>query len=166
MPLFPAAVPRCRLSDQACAANFRLRILYPRSFLSFSYCSSARGVKGSSVRLSLPLSAPSPPSIGFLIPPAAASHRTFCSSAIMASKIDGTAIAKSIREGLKADIEKTQAANPRFKPNLVIFQGKHDSKSSNGEKITTRETNINSAIQSATGRTPVSSFYEQCLALC
>lgn len=42
----------------------------------------------------------------------------------MASKIDGTAIAKSIREGLKAEIEKTQVANPRFKPNLVIFQGK------------------------------------------
>jgi methylenetetrahydrofolate dehydrogenase (NADP+)/methenyltetrahydrofolate cyclohydrolase/formyltetrahydrofolate synthetase len=42
----------------------------------------------------------------------------------MASKIDGTAIAKSIREGLKAEIEKTQVTNPRFKPNLVIFQGK------------------------------------------
>lgn len=42
----------------------------------------------------------------------------------MASKIDGTAIAKSIREGLKAEIEKTQESNPRFKPNLVIFQGK------------------------------------------
>jgi methylenetetrahydrofolate dehydrogenase (NADP+)/methenyltetrahydrofolate cyclohydrolase/formyltetrahydrofolate synthetase len=42
----------------------------------------------------------------------------------MASKIDGTAIAKSIREGLKAEIEQTQQTNPRFKPNLVIFQGK------------------------------------------
>ena len=42
----------------------------------------------------------------------------------MASKIDGTAIAKGIREGLKTEIEKTQLTNPRFKPNLVIFQGK------------------------------------------
>jgi methylenetetrahydrofolate dehydrogenase (NADP+)/methenyltetrahydrofolate cyclohydrolase/formyltetrahydrofolate synthetase len=42
----------------------------------------------------------------------------------MASKIDGTAIAKSIRAGLKAEIEATQETNPRFKPNLVIFQGK------------------------------------------
>lgn len=60
---------------------------------------------------------------GFLIPLPAASNRTFCSSAIMASKIDGTAIAKSIREGLKAEIEQIQVTNPRFKPNLVIFQG-------------------------------------------
>lgn len=42
----------------------------------------------------------------------------------MASKIDGTAIAKSIREGLKAEIEKNHETNPRFKPSLVIFQGK------------------------------------------
>lgn len=42
----------------------------------------------------------------------------------MASKIDGTAIAKSIREGLKTEIETIQVTNPRFKPNLVIFQGK------------------------------------------
>jgi 5,10-methylene-tetrahydrofolate dehydrogenase/methenyl tetrahydrofolate cyclohydrolase len=42
----------------------------------------------------------------------------------MASRIDGTAIAKSIRAGLKAEIEQTQQTNPRYKPNLVIFQGK------------------------------------------
>lgn len=40
-----------------------------------------------------------------------------------ATKIDGTAIAKGIREGLKAEIEKAQLTNPRFKPSLVIFQG-------------------------------------------
>jgi methylenetetrahydrofolate dehydrogenase (NADP+)/methenyltetrahydrofolate cyclohydrolase/formyltetrahydrofolate synthetase len=39
-----------------------------------------------------------------------------------ATKIDGTAIAKSIREGLKAEIAKIQESNPRFKPSLVIFQ--------------------------------------------
>jgi len=40
-----------------------------------------------------------------------------------ATKIDGTAIAKSIRDGLKTEIEQIQQANPRFKPSLVIFQG-------------------------------------------
>ena len=40
-----------------------------------------------------------------------------------ATKIDGTAIAKSIREGLKDEIVKIQQSNPRFRPCLVIFQG-------------------------------------------
>ncbi|ODM14689.1 C-1-tetrahydrofolate synthase, cytoplasmic [Aspergillus cristatus] len=46
-----------------------------------------------------------------------------------ATKIDGTAIAKSIRDGLKTEIEQIQQANPRFKPSLVIFQvgGRSDS---------------------------------------
>lgn len=44
----------------------------------------------------------------------------------MAAKIDGTAIAKSIRQGLKTEIEQVQVTNPRFKPNLVIFQGTQD----------------------------------------
>lgn len=39
------------------------------------------------------------------------------------SKIDGTAIAKDIREKLKSEIAEFQTKNPRFKPNLVIYQG-------------------------------------------
>ncbi|RJE19262.1 C-1-tetrahydrofolate synthase [Aspergillus sclerotialis] len=39
-----------------------------------------------------------------------------------ATKIDGTAIAKSIREGLKDEIVQIQQSNPRFRPCLVIFQ--------------------------------------------
>lgn len=39
-------------------------------------------------------------------------------------KIDGTAIAKNIRERLNAEIQKAQESNPRFRPSLVIFQGK------------------------------------------
>ena len=39
-----------------------------------------------------------------------------------ATKIDGTAIAKSIRERIAKDIQATQAQNPRFKPSLVIIQ--------------------------------------------
>ncbi|KMU80212.1 bifunctional protein folD [Coccidioides immitis RMSCC 3703] len=38
------------------------------------------------------------------------------------TKIDGTAIAKGIRERLNAEIRKTQESNPRFNPSLVIFQ--------------------------------------------
>lgn len=40
-----------------------------------------------------------------------------------ATKIDGTAIAKSIRDGLKNEILRIQQSNPRFKPGLVIIQG-------------------------------------------
>lgn len=39
-----------------------------------------------------------------------------------AEKIDGTAIAKSIRDKINVDIEKTQEINPRFKPSLTIIQ--------------------------------------------
>ena len=40
-----------------------------------------------------------------------------------ALKIDGTAIAKRIREGLHAEILETQKANPKYKPSLKIIQG-------------------------------------------
>ena len=43
-----------------------------------------------------------------------------------ATKIDGTAIAKDIRDRLKREIQGQQQTNPRFKPSLVIFQGKMD----------------------------------------
>ena len=39
-----------------------------------------------------------------------------------AANIDGTAIAKSIRERINADIKKTQETNPRYKPSLKIIQ--------------------------------------------
>jgi methylenetetrahydrofolate dehydrogenase (NADP+)/methenyltetrahydrofolate cyclohydrolase/formyltetrahydrofolate synthetase len=40
-----------------------------------------------------------------------------------ASKIDGTAIARSIRERLGAQIHKRQQTNPRYRPSLKIVQG-------------------------------------------
>ena len=40
-----------------------------------------------------------------------------------ATKIDGTAIAKSIRERIAGEIKEAQQANPRYKPSLVIVQG-------------------------------------------
>jgi hypothetical protein len=42
---------------------------------------------------------------------------------MVAQKIDGTAIAKSIRERLHQEIEAKQKANPRYKPCLKIIQG-------------------------------------------
>ena len=39
-----------------------------------------------------------------------------------AEKIDGTAIAKSIREKINADIKEIQKTNPRYKPSLTIVQ--------------------------------------------
>lgn len=39
-----------------------------------------------------------------------------------ATKIDGIAIAKSIREKIRADIAKTQKINPRYRPSLTIIQ--------------------------------------------
>lgn len=39
-----------------------------------------------------------------------------------AEKIDGTAIAKSIREKINAEIKKIQETNPRYKPSLTIVQ--------------------------------------------
>ena len=45
-------------------------------------------------------------------------------SVMTATKIDGTAIAKKIRESLHAEIEQTQKTNPRYKPSLKIIQGR------------------------------------------
>jgi methylenetetrahydrofolate dehydrogenase (NADP+)/methenyltetrahydrofolate cyclohydrolase/formyltetrahydrofolate synthetase len=44
-----------------------------------------------------------------------------------AQKIDGTAIAKSIREKLGAKIKERQEKNPRYKPSLKIIQGESHS---------------------------------------
>lgn len=43
-------------------------------------------------------------------------------SSMAAEKIDGTAIAKNIREQINAEIKKTQETNPRYKPSLIIVQ--------------------------------------------
>ena len=54
----------------------------------------------------------------------ALSRRQFSSSAptMTATKIDGNAIAKSIREKINADIKEIQKTNPRYKPSLTIIQ--------------------------------------------
>jgi 16S rRNA U1498 N3-methylase RsmE len=42
---------------------------------------------------------------------------------MVAQKLDGTAVAKSVREKLNAQIKEKQEKNPRYKPSLVIIQG-------------------------------------------
>ncbi len=42
---------------------------------------------------------------------------------MVATKLDGTALAKKIRESLRADIAEKQKTNPRFQPCLKIIQG-------------------------------------------
>lgn len=51
-------------------------------------------------------------------------RRQFSSSAptMTATKIDGNAIAKGIREKINADIKEIQKTNPRYKPSLTIVQ--------------------------------------------
>lgn len=49
------------------------------------------------------------------------SHTT---ATMTASKIDGTTIAKKIRERLGAEIQETQKLNPRYRPCLKIIQGR------------------------------------------
>jgi len=46
---------------------------------------------------------------------------------MVAQKIDGTAIAKSIRERLNGEIKQKQEKNPRYKPSLIIIQGVYNS---------------------------------------
>jgi len=61
------------------------------------------------------------PRPSFLFP--IASTRAFSHTAMVAQKIDGTAIAKSIRERLNSNIQQKQEKNPRYKPSLIIIQG-------------------------------------------
>ena len=51
--------------------------------------------------------------------------RAFSSSAAVmaATKIDGTAIARKVRERLHAEIAEKKSINPRFQPSLKIIQG-------------------------------------------
>lgn len=50
-------------------------------------------------------------------------RRFSTASTMVATKLDGTAIARSIRQRLAAEIAQKQTLNPRFKPSLKILQG-------------------------------------------
>jgi hypothetical protein len=61
----------------------------------------------------------------FFLPSKHTDTRQFSStsSAMTATKIDGTAIAKKIRERIHNEVENTRKSNPRYKPSLKIIQG-------------------------------------------
>ena len=75
------------------------------------------------------LSSSSPTAVGHAIrfspKPLFLERRAFSTSSptMAATKIDGTAIAKKIRETLHAEIAEKQQANPRYQPSLKIVQG-------------------------------------------
>lgn len=51
---------------------------------------------------------------------------SYTARTMTATKIDGTAIAKSIRERIAGEIQQKQSSNPRYKPSLTIVQGVYD----------------------------------------
>jgi len=63
---------------------------------------------------------------------AAAAPAEPAAAAMAAAKIDGTAIARKVREQLRAEIAEKKGINPRFQPCLKIIQGalhpRHDSR--------------------------------------
>lgn len=144
MPLLPArlaALPRrgkpCLLRSYHRPRDCHNLLRFPSSFSSSSSssfsssspspCSSllkfqriavaACGVRAHRCRAPLFFRTRPPPLQDFI------NRASYSTRSAMATKIDGTAIAKDIRAGLKAEIEQIQQANPRFKPSLVIFQG-------------------------------------------
>lgn len=100
-----------------------LSSLRPSSSLLSLYSSSTAAAAAARTTATTSLSSLHGPSRGVRSAPRPA-YRAFYSNSTntMASKIDGTAIAKSIRAGLKTEIEQIQQSNPRFKPSLVIYQ--------------------------------------------
>ncbi|KAL9118734.1 MAG: hypothetical protein Q9187_004717 [Circinaria calcarea] len=104
-----------------------LNIVHPRRTLAFRFCSSfvsnaqqrqgieTVGANVSTVRL-----------LSVTVGPASVQSRQRQYSTrganMTATKIDGNAIAKAIREKIHAEIKKTQTSNPRYKPSLTIVQ--------------------------------------------
>jgi methylenetetrahydrofolate dehydrogenase (NADP+)/methenyltetrahydrofolate cyclohydrolase/formyltetrahydrofolate synthetase len=121
MPCHPArsaTLPRCAVNSKIFSCHLRSQLYSSYIFPSVTsplLGTSRRHFAGRVVEFSCPRTFPRP----------SLSRRSFSSTSTVmgATKIDGTAIAKSIREGLKAEIAKIQESNPRFKPSLVIFQG-------------------------------------------
>lgn len=68
-----------------------------------------------------------PTATEFSASPSSVPRRRFSRSypAMVAQKLDGNAIAKTIREKLATEIAEKQKANPRYKPCLKIIQGMH-----------------------------------------
>lgn len=120
--------PRLGLRSSASASLLgRRRTL---TATSFHTCSNSNSSSLSSLSLSPSTShVLSPPgSRGLLLPrngscPSACASFSTSSRNMVASKIDGTAIAKKIRDGLRTEIDDKRKSNPRYQPSLKIIQG-------------------------------------------
>mgnify|MGYP007098514791 CR=1 FL=1 len=124
-PACSATLPRCAVNAKhsyTLSPSQRFYPLLPPSFRRQFF--SARGVT-SRIR-STPLSArPGVLACDWLGCAPSCHYRPFSGTrtAMAATNINGTQIAKNIRAGLKEEIQKIQESNPRFKPSLVIYQG-------------------------------------------
>jgi len=107
-------------TNHSTAPRWMPRCQRPSAFLRRSYSPSSRSRSIFTTALLHPAPLPKPP-----ISLSGASSRAFSSSAaaMAAEKIDGTAVAKKVREQLKADIAEKKGINPRFQPCLKIIQG-------------------------------------------
>lgn len=99
-----------------------------RSLPSYHNLFSARSITCSACTCTSFFASPPRTTLSLSRPPVDSSDidKSFFSTsrAVMgATKIDGTAIAKRIREGLHADIQDKRKINPRFVPSLKIIQG-------------------------------------------
>jgi hypothetical protein len=109
----PSPYPTVNLASPAILRTVRYGV-GPRSFFSAAVAASIRRS-----------------GISYLRPQA----RTFSSTIMVAEKIDGTAIARCIRERINKDIAERQSINSRFKPSLTIVQGRPSSLSHFLEKV-------------------------------
>ena len=127
-PMLRSPLPRRRAKDFFCQSAYDLR--YPlSSSLALNFRVLRAQGRGISTLCHGPLSSgllPSRPRSHTAIASPSNVGCAFSSTAVamVAAKIDGTAIAKNIRERLKSEIEEIQKSNPRFIPSLVIFQGR------------------------------------------
>lgn len=116
-PLPPPCKTEPQVSTPACASNLSANSS-ANSSANFSASSSA----DPSFTLLKNSSQPQIQSLPFH-QPGSVRHFSTTSPAMTAIKLDGTAIAKSIREKLAAEIVEKQKVNPQYQPCLKIIQG-------------------------------------------
>ncbi|SMY18815.1 unnamed protein product [Zymoseptoria tritici ST99CH_1A5] len=95
---------------------------YSRQFLHRSASTLPRRPRGALIPI--PATGPPPTDVRSFTSSSrhTAAASSTASSKMPATKIDGNAIAKSIREGISRDVADKQAKNSRYKPSLVILQ--------------------------------------------
>lgn len=126
LPLFTPKARSAAAGNPPSPYTQSLRSLHSASALSKVAVGNFAKSRGPNLCRSRPFSPTPHSTISFLSPSFHSQSRQFSSTQITmtATKIDGTAIARSIRQKLQSEIQATQKINPRYKPSLKIFQGK------------------------------------------